>query len=576
MTEIKDLNVKLSIENFNMEDYADDEFAIAKVDFLSTNHNTHKLDISEEVLKKYAKTVLGKWLVAEYDTFYQDVTTHTDNQQIFGIFPLEQEVEFREENDVIIASAMAVISKIYSQKLYNLFKDEDTYKDVSVEMVVTGEELDDEHIDVQKFNIAGVTVLGKSLGQDVHGACPDARMNLVRFSQEDANNFYTNRNDSFAELQRFSEERRKCMAEIKYKVNKTKLTDTPWGDVDKTEMRNKIMEASNKATLAKSVYMLVEKGWEDAPSEHLKYPVMELVGDTFYYNRNGLSTALAYAKQEGEEKVVAKIEKIYDKFDLDKETKKKEEMAMKNTEIEFSAVNLDDMWGKFVRTVSKKLGYDFYVENLYEEDNQKFGIIKDYDGNLYRVDYSYTEEGLTLADEIQKVAVDFVPTEKTVKFSEPTDVNKYVRFEETEKDEDKVETKDDDDDKADDKDEKLAEALLKCSELEKQLEEKDNIIMEKDKLIEELESFKTDVENKDKMAQIDSVMEEVDSYLDGATYKEFKEEGMACELASLDNWANKVKAYCFAKMSENESAKPFRYTNFPVEKQTEGSVWDRL
>lgn len=542
-----------------MEDYADDEFAIAKVDFLSTNHNTHKLDISEEVLKKYAETVLGKWLVAEYDTFYQDVTTHTDNQQIFGMFPLEQEVEFREENDVIIASAMAVISKIYSQKLYNLFKDEDTHKDVSVEMVITGEELDNEHIDVQKFNIAGVTVLGKSLGQDVHGSCPDARMNLVRFSQENANIFYTNRNDSFAELQRFSEERRKCMAETKYKVNKTKLKDTPWGDVDKTEMRNKIMEANNKATLVKSVYMLVEKGWEDAPSEHLKYPVMELVGDTFYYNRNGLSTALAYAKQEGEEKVVAKIEKIYDKFDLDKETKKKEEMAMKNTEIEFSAVNLTDMWGKFARVLSKKLGHDFYIQDLYEEDNQKFGIIKDYDGNLYRVDYSYTEEGLTLADEIQKVEVDFVPTEKAVKFAEPTDVNKYVRFEQTEE-----------------KHEKLAEALLKCTELEKKLEEKDNIIMEKDKLIEELESFKTDVENKDKVAQIDSVMEEVDSYLDGATYKEFKEEGMACELASLDNWANKVRAYCFTKMSENESAKPFRYTNFPVKNQTEGSVWDRL
>lgn len=559
VTKIKDLSVKLSIENFNMEDYADDEFAIAKVDFLSTNHNTHKLDISEEVLKKYAETVLGKWLVAEYDTFYQDVTTHTDNQQIFGMFPLEQEVEFREENDVIIASAMAVISKIYSQKLYNLFKDEDTHKDVSVEMVITGEELDNEHIDVQKFNIAGVTVLGKSLGQDVHGSCPDARMNLVRFSQENANIFYTNRNDSFAELQRFSEERRKCMAETKYKVNKTKLKDTPWGDVDKTEMRNKIMEANNKATLVKSVYMLVEKGWEDAPSEHLKYPVMELVGDTFYYNRNGLSTALAYAKQEGEEKVVAKIEKIYDKFDLDKETKKKEEMAMKNTEIEFSAVNLSDMWGKFARVLSKKLGHDFYIQDLYEEDNQKFGIIKDYDGNLYRVDYSYTEEGLTLADEIQKVEVDFVPTEKAVKFAEPTDVNKYVRFEQTEE-----------------KHEKLAEALLKCTELEKKLEEKDNIIMEKDKLIEELESFKTDVENKDKVAQIDSVMEEVDSYLDGATYKEFKEEGMACELASLDNWANKVRAYCFTKMSENESAKPFRYTNFPVKKQTEGSVWDRL
>ena len=51
---------------------------------------------------------------------------------------------------------------------------------------------------------------------------------------------------------------------------------------------------------------------------------------------------------------------------------------------------------------------------------------------------------------------------------------------------------------------------------------------------------------------------------------------MACELSSLDNWTNKVKAFCFAKMSEDSSAKPFRYTNFSVKEQTEGKVWDRL
>lgn len=44
--------------------------------------------------------------------------------------------------------------------------------------------------------------------------------------------------------------------------------------------------------------MLVEDGWEDAPSEHLKYPVMELKGDTFVYNRDGLSSALGYAKKK--------------------------------------------------------------------------------------------------------------------------------------------------------------------------------------------------------------------------------------------------------------------------------------
>ena len=79
------------------------------------------------------------------------------------------------------------------------------------------------------------------------------------------------------------------------------------------------MKAINKATLVKSVYALVEDGWQDAPSEHLKYPIMQLVGDTFYYNRGALASALAYAKQENESAVISKVEKLYKKFKLNED-----------------------------------------------------------------------------------------------------------------------------------------------------------------------------------------------------------------------------------------------------------------
>lgn len=573
MRTIKEQKVKFSIEKFEMEDYNDDEFAMAKVTFLSTSENTHKLDISADVLKEYASTVLGKWLVAEYDNFYEDVMTHTDNQQIFGMFPMNQEVEFKElNNGILTATATAVISKIYSLKLYNLFGDENTKKDVSVEMLVTGPELDNGHTDVEKFRIVGVTVLGKVLGREIHGSCPDAHMNMIRFSDEDANRFYASHNDTLAELQKFSEERRKNMADIKYKINKKELKDTPWGDVDKTEIRNKIMEASNKATLVKFVYMLVEDGWEEAPSEHLKYPVAQLVDDTFYYNRYGLASALAYAKQEGEDEVVAKVEKIYDKFDLDDD--KKEDMAMK--EIEFAAVNLDDMWSKVWNAVTEKIGHAFYIVGLYEEDNQKFAIIKDRDCNTYRVDYSYTEDGLTLADEYQKVAVEFVPTEEMKKFAEPEDAEKYTKFA------DDNEPDDDDDDDDDDKpkemscEDKLAEAIAKCDELTKALEDKENIIMDQTAELEELRKFKSDIEGKEKMERVDTVMESVEKFLSNEQYNEFKNDGIACELASLDNWENKVKAFCFTALSQQDDTNlTLRIANpIPVEKKT--TVWDRL
>lgn len=559
MRTIKEQKVKFSIESFKMENYNDDEFAIAKVDFLSTNENTHKLDISDVVLRECASSVLGKWLVAEYDKLYEDVTTHTDSQQIFGIFPANQEVEFREENGITIASAVAVISKIYSLDLYNLFDDEDTVKDVSVEMLVTGEELPNGYIDVASFRIVGVTVLGKALGRDIHGSCPDAHMSMIRFSDEDANKFYASHNGE----QSILVERRTNMAETKYKINKKELKDTAWGDVDKVEMRNKVMEAENRATLVKSVYMLVEEGWEDAPSEHLKYPVMELVDDTFYYNRYGLASALAYAKQEGEDEVVEKIEKIYDKFDLEKEEEKEEKMAMK--EIEFAAVDLNDMWNKLYNAIRNRYDWRFYIDGIYEEDNQKFAIIKDDECNIYRIDYSYTEEGIELAEKYVRVEVEFVPKEETMKFAEPEDAEKYTKF--TDDSAKTVEEKT--------CEEMLAESVAKCAELEATLQEKENIIMEQDKELEVLRAYRAEAEDKEKADKVNSVMADVEKFLSNDTYNEFKNNGLSCKLSELDNWENKVKAFCFTCMASRDDA------NLTLRIQTpdtvkETTVWDRL
>ncbi|WP_459591855.1 hypothetical protein, partial [Enterobacter asburiae] len=58
------------------------------------------------------------------------------------------------------------------------------------------------------------------------------------------------------------------------KVNKSseKMSDSSWGDVDKTTLRNKVLSAKNYKMLVKDVYLLVEQGWEESPSSKLKYP----------------------------------------------------------------------------------------------------------------------------------------------------------------------------------------------------------------------------------------------------------------------------------------------------------------
>lgn len=426
------------------------------------------------------------------------------------------------------------------------------------------------------------------------------------------------------------------MAEGKtYKIDKSKdaMSETPWGEVDKTELRNKIMEAKNKATLVKAVYMLVEDGWEEAPSEHLKYPVMQLKGDTFVYNRYGLSSALAYAQKENESGVVSKVEAICKKLGLGKED------DAKMAEIEFAAVDLGDMWGRLYDAINKRQGWEYCICGIYEQDNKKFAILKDKDMDQYRLDFSLTEEGLTIADEIVRVQTEFIETDDIKKFAEPEGAEKYTQFEiegrkawakvikkvqdhegdgayvDSIEDNHIIYTKDDvryrveadikvdkDDKSVDadikwdtvkkDKDQKMAEMTpeemaSKISELQKSVEERDNIIMEKDsrmadmeKELSELREFKKTCMEKDKACAVESVMNEVKDFMNDEQFKALRDEGMACEFAQIDAWSNKVKAISFESVKSNKKSKGNGVMRFsaPVDNTIEksGSVWDRL
>lgn len=300
------------------------------------------------------------------------------------------------------------------------------------------------------------------------------------------------------------------MAEKKtYKIDKSKeaMSTADWGDYDKAAMRDKIMEAKNRDTLVKSVYLLVEDGWKDAPSEHLKYPIMQLDGDKFVYNRNALSAALAYAKQNDETEVVNKIKAIYKKLDLDDDSERKEEAKM---------------------------------------------------------------------EEIKELAVTEVEAESTLeeKKEEMAEPEIEVKVEEPNCDEC--------DEHDDEHEEEMSadEMKAKMAELEKDIESRDNIIMEKDAELEELRKFKAEVEEQRKAATVESIMAECKEYMSDEQYKEMREEGMACNMAEIDGWTNKVKAVSFSAVKKNVKktndglfrfAAPIAKTNHEDE-----DVWTRL
>ncbi len=575
------------IQKINLEDYADDEFAIAKMGFLSNRPNSHGLKISEEVLRESAKSVLGKWVVADM-TGIIDAGTHTDSQKIVGRIPENQEVEFAIDNEGFVRAYVdVVISKIYARDYCAIFE-EDNSRAVSVEMKCAMDEEDEDL--VLSFNIVGVTTLGHS----VRPSCPNSDITFTRFSEDEVNSFFAKvQNNCLTVLEKFAEERKQSMAEKKsYKVDKSKeaMSTKEWGSVDKTSLRNKIMEASNRDKLVKDVYMLTKDGWQDAPSENLKYPVMCFEGDKLVYNEGGLSSALGYAKKENESSVITKVEKIRKKLGLDDNTEGKEETAKMSKEIEFAAVDIGDMWSKVWSAIRGRDSWRYSIEGIYEEDNKKFAVLKDDSGTLYRLDFSLTEDGIDAADELVEIHKEFIETDKVVKFAEPENVEDYRKFADDADDDDKDEDDCDPEDKVegdDDckggKEKKMSadEMEAEMAKLKKDIEDRDNIIMDKDAELEELRAFKKGVEDKEKAMSIEAVMEEIKGFIDEAKFKEFREEGLACEMSEVDAWKNKVKAFCFeAGIKNPDKKRKDAIFSFAMDANRQhnsnDTVWDRL
>lgn len=553
------------IQRIQADDYAEDEFCLARLGFLSTRPNAHGLIISEEVLRESAPTILNKWLVADMTAVY-DASTHTDKEQIVGRIPDNQEVEFVEDEDGYLRAYVdVVISKIYAKNFCEMFE-RNNNRSVSVEMMTWGTEENEN--DLVGFRIVGCTVLGQS----VSPSCPQSDITFTRFSAEEVDSFFAQAIGGLTDLTKFVNERKRAMADKSYKVDKSKeaMSDDDWGSVDKTSMRNKIMDASNKSSLVKSVYALVESGWEESPSEHLKYPIMQLKGDTFVYNRGALSSALGYAKKEEETAVVSKIEKIYKKLGLDSEGKEEKKMSK---EIEFAAVDIGNLWSA-LRSVMNDHSWYYYIDGIYEEDNQKFAIIVDNSDAVkkYRLDFNYTEDGLTVADEITEVQVDFVPTENIKKFAEPENAEEVKKCAEPEKKEG--------DDGSEPAKMSVEEMEKKLAELQADVEEKENIIMEKDKKLSEQESelsdlreFKAGIEKESLSKDVEKVMADVKDFIDNTKFAELREEGLACDTANFDAWSNKVKATCFSAIQKKGLKKQTNTVwSFSAPTETESNV----
>lgn len=554
-TELKQFSIK-DINLFKNDE--DVDFALGEVWLLAEGNNSHKNPVDIEILKRDAHTMLGKFLVADYSKWDDDVTTHTNQQQIIGYFPKDGKIEFREKDGKTFAVYEVLISKLYATPVYMLFK-EHNFRNVSAEFsAVEGDEDEQGNKPILGIMFHGCTILGL----DYQPSCEGAEMSVKRFST-DADNYYKNK--AKTTLERFSEERRLKMA-VTYKVNKTELKDTAWGDVDKTSLRNKVMDASNKASLVKDVYALVEDGWEDAPSEHLKYPLMQLVGDTFYYNRGALSSALAYAKQENVKSVINKVESLYKKFNLD-ENKKEKEMSEKK----FDELEGREVYAEVERIVKSKLGDHFFVDDIEDdkvvvtdeqtkvrydipakievgEDDKSIKADIDFDKKKESEDQKEMEkqkeafaEGKTKGDKKEIEAEDkkkMAEVQKEMSLDTNAYAGAILEMLKAETAEQRAKAK------------KLCEPYGECDE---------SIVMEQiEKMcnqMSELKAFKEEVLSERKDAEVKRVLAQVKQDMDTEAYKELEEKSQDVTFENVEQFKKEAKAFAFDNPAKNKKTK---------------------
>lgn len=518
------------IKRFSIDDiylFTEDEdvdFALGEVYLLAEGNNSHKNPISLDILKRDAHTMLGKFLIAKYSDFQKDVTTHTQDQQIVGYFPKDGKIQFKEKDGKIFAVFDVLISKLYATTVYQLFK-EHNFRNVSAEFSCVEQEEPDENGDnpIEKIMFHGCTILGLNYKP----SCEGAEMSIKRFSAENADDYYSKHNNS---LRLFSERRKKELADKKtYKINKEELKETPWGNVDKTEIRDKVMDAENRDELVKVVYGVVEDGWQDAPSEHLKYPLMQLVGDTFYYNRHALSSALAYAKQNNEQEVINKVEKLYKDFDL------VDEGGEKMAEKKFDELEGREVYAVVIRKVQEHLGKDYFVNSIQddkvvvtnEETKERFDIPAEIhaeaDDKEFKVEINFDE---MKKSEVQKMSLDG--------YADSIAILAMLEAE-------------------------TEEAREEAKKLVKADDEQTNIIMEKvcgmACELEELRDFKAQKLNEERAFAVDKIMANVKDDLSTEKYEELMEEGKSCAFEKIAEFESKVKSFAYDESKKKTKKK---------------------
>lgn len=309
--------------------------------------------------------------VADYDIELQNEYWNTERgERILGWVRESDPVEIVEKDGLYWIKFRCVLCVKYCYaQVKRLLKDRN--KKVSVEITVhKSEKRPDGIVDLIDWDLNGTTILGSKNGKEVLEGIPGAHLSILEdlggeafaeqkkvlsFAYEQA---FGASEDKSNEVEQISEEKteefelgqdsvgkeeEKLENEViidgvenfakddigtksALEVDKSKeaMSEKPWGEVDKSELRKRVIAAENFKSIADDIFLDLREGWEDGIEGALKYPVMCLEGEKAVYNRGGLASAKAYAEKNGENAILEKLEKIYKHLELDEGEEEKE------------------------------------------------------------------------------------------------------------------------------------------------------------------------------------------------------------------------------------------------------------
>lgn len=299
---------------------------------------------------------------ADYDLELDKEFWNTERgERILGWIRESDPVELVEKDGLLWVRFRCILCTTYCYaQVKRLLKDR--RKKVSVEITVHKSDMrEDGVLDILDFTLNGTTILGSKNGKEVLEGIPGAHLSILEnldtdalmaqktalsFAYEKAFGADEDKSGDTAEMQP-PEQKSEGKEEIKMenehminedfakddigtksalKVDKSKeaMSDKPWGEVNKAELRKRVIAAENFKSIADDIFLDLREGWEDGIEGALKYPVMCLEGEKAVYNRGGLASAKAYAEKNNDEKVLGKLKKIYEHLELDEDEHEKE------------------------------------------------------------------------------------------------------------------------------------------------------------------------------------------------------------------------------------------------------------